>query len=273
MGRALDAAETERTSTAALPLSVDGRAADSCRVDPGPRSELDPEAGLSIVEIMVAMLILLVGVLGTFTMIDGSFASTRATTAREQGTNLARDLVERTRQVQYSSTTNAVAPTTLRATLPASDGATALAGSSFQVARRGITYTVDVFACTIDDPTDGIGVGAAGACIAPGVVTNTGSPPTGQVAVDANVLGIGVALGGSLLSTVCNVIGTNTSIANALSSAVSPIASLTACPSTSPGNRAFDSQPDDLRLVRFTVTWNQGGPRSLTQTTMLTNQT
>ncbi len=100
-----------------------------------------------------------------------------------------------------------------------------------------------------------------------------GTPATGAVALGANVLGIDVTLGGSLLGTVCTVLGTNTSIANALSAAVSPVAAVSACPSTGPGTAAFDSQPDDLRLVRFTVAWTQNGPRSLTQTTMLTNQT
>ena len=48
------------------------------------------------------MVVLLVGVLGTLTMIEGSLASTSRTTAREQATNLARDLVERSRQADYA---------------------------------------------------------------------------------------------------------------------------------------------------------------------------
>ena len=60
--------------------------------------------------------------------------------------------------------------------------------------------------------------------MAPGVVRNDGTPAAGAVALGTNVLGIDVALGGSLLGTVCNVLGTNTSIANALSAAVSPVA-------------------------------------------------
>ena len=68
------------------------------------------EDGFTIVEMMVAMLIMLIGVLGTLTIIQGSIASTSRTNAREQGTNLARDLVERARQASYTDVTMAQAP-------------------------------------------------------------------------------------------------------------------------------------------------------------------
>ena len=88
--------------------------------------------------------------------------------AREQGTNLARDLLERSRQAAYADVTVSTAPQILRATLPASDGATAVTGSpplsTFQVTRRNVLYTVTVFACSIDDPSDGVGQGNATFC-------------------------------------------------------------------------------------------------------------
>jgi Tfp pilus assembly protein PilV len=119
----------------------------------------DEEAGYTIVEVMVAMVILVFGVLGTLVLMEGSLSSTSRTTAREQGTNLARDLVERSRQAAYADVTVSTAPQILRATLPASDGATAVTGSpplsTFQVTRRNVLYTVTVFACSIDDPSDG----------------------------------------------------------------------------------------------------------------------
>src|SRR5215213_1242240 len=114
-----------------------------------------------MVEIMVAMVLLVIGVLAMLVMVEGGLTSTSRTTAREQATNLARDLVERSRQVPYASTTTAAAPAALAATLPESPTAS---GSSFVVRRRNIDYTVTVTACSIDSPADGAGVGDTTFC-------------------------------------------------------------------------------------------------------------
>ncbi|MDP2710536.1 MAG: hypothetical protein Q8O56_04900 [Solirubrobacteraceae bacterium] len=220
------------------------------------------------------MLILIVGVLGTLTLIEGSMASTSATTAREQGTNLARDLVERSRQAAYEDMTMAAAPTTLRGMLPASDNASAVTGapptSTFEVTRRNVVYKVTVFACSIDDPTDGAGQGDATFCETPTVTPTPGDPPPGPAA-SVNVLGIAVNLAGSLLDTVCNAVGTNTQILNTLTSLVSNVAPISVCASTTSGTVAFDAHPDDLRRVRIDVSWTRGGSGSVSQTTLLTN--
>ena len=229
------------------------------------------EQGFTIVEVMVAMVIMLVGVLGTLVLIEGSMASTSRTTAREQGTNLARDLVERSRQADYASVTMDLAPATLRATLPASDNASALTGSTFSVKRRNVVYTVTIFACSIDDPTDGAGVGNATFCALP-TGTTPAEPPAAAAAV--NVLGVGVALGGSLLTTVCQAVGTDTALLNQLTSAVSTVTPISVCPAGTgtTGGVPYDSDPDDLRRVRIDVTWSSGGsPGEVSQTTLLTN--
>jgi prepilin-type N-terminal cleavage/methylation domain-containing protein len=234
------------------------------------------ERGMTLPEVMVAMVIFLVGVLGTLILVQGSMSSTTRTTAREQATNLARDLVERSRQASYSNMTMDLAPATLRSMLPSSDAATALSGAdlrTFDVTRRGVTYTVTVFACSIDDPADGAGQGDAKFCAAPtGTVVPGSSPPGAAAAV--NVLGIPVTAGGTLLQTVCNAVGTDTTILNTLTSAVSNLSpvKVTACPSGSTyGSVPFDSTPEDLRRVRIDVGWTRGGGGSVSQTTLLTN--
>ncbi len=231
----------------------------------------DREAGFTIVEVMVAMVILLVGVLGTLVLIQGSLASTSRTTAREQGTNLARDLVERARQASYNNITVALAPATLRATLPASDGATPLSGSSFQVKRRNVTYTVTIAACSIDDPTDGAGQGDANFCATPSAGGSSTDPPPPLAPASVRVLGIDVSAGGSLLSTVCNAVGTSTEIARSLAAALSPVAAVGLCPAAAGGGVQIDSDPDDLRRVRIDVAWNVRGASRVSQTTLLTN--
>jgi Tfp pilus assembly protein PilV len=237
------------------------------------------DGGYTIVEVMVAAFMLVAGILGMLIMIEGSLRSTSLTTAREQATNLARDLVERSRQVPYASTTTSGAAAALAAALPETPTAT---GSSFVVRRRNIDYTVTVSACSIDDPSDGAGVGNTTFCDAPLNSAGPGSPAGGSgLAVGANVLGLPVSLaaGGSLINTICNAVGTNTAILNSVSSLGTNLLSLAGngaqvslCPSPSGGSIAFDTRPDDLRRIRIRVDWTQGDnpTSSLTQTTLLT---
>ncbi len=232
-----------------------------------PSAHRPADEGFTIIEVMVAMIILLVGVLAMTQFITTGLASTQRTTAREQGTNLARDLLERSRQVSYDKTILGLAPEALRAALP---DAGALSGSSFTVRRRNVNYAVTVTACSIDDPSDGAGVGNATFCLPPsGTPGDPSTPPPPAAAV--NVLGIAVSAGGSLLNTVCSAVG-NPALLSTLSSAVSTITPLSACPSAPSGTVAFDNQPDDLRRVRVDLAWTERGrAESLTQSTLLTN--
>ncbi len=231
-----------------------------------------------MVEVMVAIVLLVIGAIAMLVMVEGGLSSTSRTTAREQATNVARDLVERARQVPYASTTTAAAPAALAATLPENP---TVSGTSFVVRRRNIDYTATVSACSIDSRSDGAGVGNATFCDAPSNSTGPGSNPTGSgLAVGPNVLGLPVALavGGSLLNTVCNAVGTNTAILNSISDLGGSLlslagngAQLSACPSASAGTIAFDTRPDDLRRVRIKVDWTQANQSyTLTQTTLLT---
>lgn len=241
---------------------------------------LGGEAGFTIVEVMVAVVLLVVGVLAMLVMVEGSISSTNRTSAREQATNLARELIERSRQVPYASTTTGAAPAALAASLPESPAVT---GSSFVVHRRGADYTVKVTACSIDDPSDGAGVGDATFCDAPSSSPGPGGPGSGAaLAVGPNVLGLPVTLdaGGSLITTLCNAVGTDTVIANQISSLATSLvgaegkgAVIAVCPGGSNGSVALDTKPDDLRRVTVLVEWTRGSsdPLALTQTTLLTS--
>lgn len=238
------------------------------------------EAGFTMVEVMVAVVLLVTGVLAMLVMIEGSLSSTSRTTAREQATNLARELVERSREIPYATTTNGAAPAALAGSLPENP---AVSGSSFVVQRRNVDYSVTVTACSIDDPSDGAGVGDATFCDAPSNSTGPGSAGSGSgLAVGPNILGLPVTLdvGGSLITTVCNAVGTNTAIANEISSLATSLvgaegkgAVISICPSSSDGSVAFDTTPDDLRRIAIGVQWTprSGEATSLTQTTLLTS--
>ena len=238
------------------------------------------EAGFTIVEVMVAVVLLVTGVLAMLVMVEGSLSSTSRTTAREQATNLARELVERSREIPYATTTTDTAPAALGGSLPENPS---VSGSSFTVERRNVEYAVSVSACSIDDPSDGAGVGNATFCDAPKNSKGPKEPATGSgLALGPNVLGLPVTLdaGGSLINTVCNAVGTDTAIADEISSLSTSLdgaegkgAVISACPGGGAGKVAFDTTPDDLRRIAINVRWTprSGDATSLTQTTLLTS--
>lgn len=105
------------------------------------------ENGFTLVEIMVAAVVLLVGVLGTLSMLDQAVGRTSANSNRVGATNLARELVESARGVDYNALTTTALPSTLQA-----QGLGA--GSPWKIQRRGVDFTVQASACTYDAPTD-----------------------------------------------------------------------------------------------------------------------
>ena len=65
------------------------------------QSRLRDERGFTLIEILAAMLVLLVGVLGSVALIDRANATTSATKGREGATSLARELVESAHSIDY----------------------------------------------------------------------------------------------------------------------------------------------------------------------------
>lgn len=245
-----------------------------------PRPSLATESGFTLIEVMFALAILLFGVLGTLIVLAGSTASSANTTSREQGTNVARDLIERSRQIAFTDSTVDAAPAALRATLPSSDGAAAVPGdpTAFTLTRRGTRYTVRVSACSVDDPSNGVGIGNATFC-AP-ASQQTGPTPTtpSTTAASVNVLGIAVTAAGSLLDTVCGAVGTNTALLNTVTGLLGGAlsagggASLEVCNNGS--GRTVPLQygiPDDFHRVRIDVSWTRGANGTVSQTTLLPN--
>jgi hypothetical protein len=125
---------------------------------------LKHEAGFTIIEVMVAALLLVIGVLGTVRLIDGANAAQVLTRDRVAGLNLARDVVEAARNIDYDQLTCAtgtsacgnsdVAVTALKG----QSGLDSNSATSWTVTRSGITYTVGpVKVCKVDESRDGLG--------------------------------------------------------------------------------------------------------------------
>lgn len=148
------------------------------------------ERGFTIIEVMVAVFVLLLGVLGVATMMDTANAITDNTKAREGASALSRQLLEDARTVPYAeldSTSNGVnqLQTDLQ-NLGVAD-ADGNPANGWQVVRRNITFNVTVYACIFDDKSDGARVQGTSGEWCPGSATPVASgTPTGPNGLDKN---------------------------------------------------------------------------------------
>ena len=152
------------------------RADTSPVVNPLARLRSD-QSGLTLIEVLVASTVLLIGIAATFGLMDAANGTTVKTRAREGGTNLTRELVEAARSIPYSS----LAPASVVNELQSQPGlADAGAGAGWTIRRRGITYTVTASVCTMDDARDGGGTHSAGGFCTDSVAQNTPDTQTGN---------------------------------------------------------------------------------------------
>jgi type II secretory pathway pseudopilin PulG len=114
------------------------------------------ELGFTLVEVMVAVVLLLVGVLGVVTLVTGANAQTAVTKSREGATNLSREVIDAARGVDYDSLTNGGIVSALQAEPGLADSDPGVAG--WQINRRGVVYTIaSLPICIIDAQADGYG--------------------------------------------------------------------------------------------------------------------
>lgn len=119
------------------------------------RARLQLQSGFTLIEVMVAITLLLVGVLGTVAMIDGANAVTTQTKAREGATAVARSVLEISRGVQYRELTGAEILEQLEARPGLGDADLGTAGH--QIESRNFVYSVAPSACSMDDAKDDLG--------------------------------------------------------------------------------------------------------------------
>ena len=125
------------------------------------------EHGFTIVESVVAGLVVVVGLLGVLTMLTGSLRATTANNARVTATNLTRELIEAVRGLSYSDMTGNLVQTRLQARGLGS-------GTPWTIERRGVTFTLASTSCTYDDPADKLAATAPADVCTPAPTGTTG---------------------------------------------------------------------------------------------------
>lgn len=107
-----------------------------------------------MLEVLVAASVLLIGILGTFGMVDSSQRMTQKNTSRTAAANLGREILEHARSLDYEQLAPATLVTLLR-TKPGLQGQLDAQGR-WVVSRGGVKVAVSTSVCTADDPLDGL---------------------------------------------------------------------------------------------------------------------
>jgi prepilin-type N-terminal cleavage/methylation domain-containing protein len=116
-------------------------------------TRLRDQSGFSLIEVMIAALIIMVGAGAAFSLIDSANRAVSSNSARIGATNLSRELTEYARGTDY----DLLQPDQVVAALrkhPTIEGA--INGGTWEIQRRGVTYSIATSACTFDDPKDGL---------------------------------------------------------------------------------------------------------------------
>jgi Tfp pilus assembly protein PilV len=121
--------------------------------------------GFTLIEALMAAVILIVGLIGLLGLVDMSVKASASTRAREGATSLAREILEDARTIPYAQ----LSPTPIESELQAMNGlADGSSASGWQIVRRGVTYTITVKECSLDDPKAVAGAHEGTFCKDPG---------------------------------------------------------------------------------------------------------
>jgi prepilin-type N-terminal cleavage/methylation domain-containing protein len=223
-------------------------------------SSVRSQHGFTMVEVMVAMVILVGGLAGTLTLINQANATTTSNKSREGGIALSRELVEAARSQPYDQLTQGNVVSAIRA----SSGFTSstVDGNGWQVERRGLTYTIAVGVCSVDDPNDGLGVEDPTFC--GGTGTTTAAQCSAALGTLGNISGTGTASGATVGN--CGIDLDRDGQVDNLT-----LGDLGSCTGTTcSGGGTADTNPDDYKRVVTLVRWGVGdGSRFVLESTSL----
>ena len=124
------------------------------------RARPSSQSGFTLIEVLVAMTILLVGVLGVVTLVDGANAVTSRTKAREGGNAIARSVIEVSRSIRYRDLNQASLEAALATRPTLADSQPGVVG--YTIRSRNIEYRLTLSVCSLDDPKDDYGTRPTG---------------------------------------------------------------------------------------------------------------
>jgi prepilin-type N-terminal cleavage/methylation domain-containing protein len=113
---------------------------------------LSDQSGFTLIEVLVAALVLILGATATFQLVDNANSASTLNQARTSGTNLAREITEYARGTDYDK----LQPATLVSALRQNPTIAGTSASPWTIVRARTTYTVTASVCTFDDPKDGV---------------------------------------------------------------------------------------------------------------------
>ncbi|MTD42987.1 prepilin-type N-terminal cleavage/methylation domain-containing protein [Conexibacter sp. W3-3-2] len=224
----------------------------------------DEEAGFTLVEVLVAAALLLVGMLATLSMLDMAQAVTTTSKTREQAVSLQREIIEAVRAVPYDQLTPGGVGPAVRASGSLTDSN--LGSGGWTIRRRGATYTVAVGVCAVDDARDGTGTHDGGQFCATGAGTTSS-------ATCGTLLGISGAISGTPAAATAGAAVGDCGIDLNLDGQVDNLteASVGLCLLICPG-AGTDAMPSDYKRVVVLVRWaTGGGSRYALQATTIAN--
>jgi prepilin-type N-terminal cleavage/methylation domain-containing protein len=116
-------------------------------------TRLRDSSGFSLIEVMIAALIVVIGAGAAFALIESANRAVSSNSARIGATNLNRELAEYARGTDYDLLKPGQVVPALRRH---STIAGTLSAGAWTIERRGVTYTIATSVCTFDDPKDGL---------------------------------------------------------------------------------------------------------------------
>jgi prepilin-type N-terminal cleavage/methylation domain-containing protein len=219
------------------------------------------DRGFTIVEVMVAMLILVVGLFAMLAMLDRANAVTTSSKAREQGVALQRELVEAARGLPYAQLTQTSVVARLRGTTGFTSSAIE-SGEGWQIERRGITYTMAVGVCSVDDPSDGTGTHDGASFCANGTGKTSAQACSTALGRSGDIAGSGSASGATVGD--CGIDLNRDGTVDKLTEE-----EVSGCGSSC-GGSGSDTNPNDYKRVVTLVRWKAGeGSRFALQSTTI----